>query len=104
MRGSACCINQFCGLERSAGRGGARDNIDHKPHAHDDISNSVAGLISVLLAGPGRYNVDALADVNYGDLNPIEFYRKNRLRCPPSMTPEQFEKISQPVAAPLPFR
>jgi hypothetical protein len=41
-------ISQFCGLERRTGRGG-RDSIDHRPGAHDDLANAVAGLIYILL-------------------------------------------------------
>jgi hypothetical protein len=41
-------VSQLCGLERRTGRGG-RDSIDHRPGAHDDLANAVAGLIYVLL-------------------------------------------------------
>jgi hypothetical protein len=35
---------QLCGLERRTARGG-RDSIDHRPGAHDDIANAVAGVL-----------------------------------------------------------
>jgi hypothetical protein len=37
-------VSQFCGLERRTARSG-KDSVDHPPGGHDDISNSVAGLI-----------------------------------------------------------
>jgi hypothetical protein len=42
-------ISQLCGLERRTGRGG-RDSVDHRPGAHDDLANAVAGLIHILRA------------------------------------------------------
>ena len=39
-------VNQICGLERRTARGG-RDSIDHAPHAHDDIANAAAGVVSI---------------------------------------------------------
>lgn len=48
-------IDQLCNLERRTARGG-RDSIDHPPRAHDDIINSVAGVLiskdRKRLAGP----------------------------------------------------
>jgi hypothetical protein len=38
---------QLVGLERRTARGG-RDSIDHGPGAHDDIANTVAGLVALL--------------------------------------------------------
>jgi hypothetical protein len=35
---------QFTGLERRVARGG-RDSIDHAPNSHDDVANSVAGVL-----------------------------------------------------------
>jgi hypothetical protein len=96
-------VAQFCALERSPGRGGGRDVIDHRPGAHDDVANAVAGLISTLLAGPGRYNLDAMCDWSPTDPTPAEVYRKNRLRCPPNMAPQDFARISKPVASPMMF-
>jgi Terminase large subunit, T4likevirus-type, N-terminal len=40
-------VGQLCGLERRTGRGG-RDNVDHRSGTHDDVANSVAGLIYML--------------------------------------------------------
>jgi hypothetical protein len=40
-------VAQICGLERRVARGG-RDSIDHAPGGHDDVSNSVAGLVAEL--------------------------------------------------------
>jgi hypothetical protein len=37
-------IGQLCALERRTGRGG-KDNIDHRPGAHDDLANACAGAI-----------------------------------------------------------
>ena len=42
-------VTQLCGLERRTARGG-RDSIDHRPGAHDDLINSVAGAIVHALA------------------------------------------------------
>jgi len=44
-------VSQFIGLERRTARSG-RDSIDHAPGAHDDLVNSVAGVIC--LASTGR--------------------------------------------------
>jgi hypothetical protein len=41
-------VSQLVGLERRVGRGG-RDSIDHRPGAHDDIANCVAGAIDMVL-------------------------------------------------------
>ena len=41
-------VAQLVGLERRVGRGG-RDSIDHAPGAHDDVANSVAGVVEVVL-------------------------------------------------------
>jgi len=37
-------VAQFVGLERRTSRAG-KDSVDHSPGAHDDIANSVAGVI-----------------------------------------------------------
>jgi len=39
-------VNQIVGLERRVARGG-RESIDHPPHGHDDLANSVAGLVGL---------------------------------------------------------
>jgi len=38
-------VAQLCSLERRTARGG-RESIDHPPHAHDDLANAVAGVLS----------------------------------------------------------
>ncbi|MGA8610365.1 MAG: hypothetical protein WB760_01355 [Xanthobacteraceae bacterium] len=43
-------IAQLCSLERRTARGG-RDSIDHAPGGHDDVANSVAGVVCSLVAG-----------------------------------------------------
>ena len=40
-------IGQLCGLERRTARSG-RDTVDHGPRGFDDISNVVAGVVSLL--------------------------------------------------------
>ena len=55
---------QFLGLERRTARGG-RDSIDHAPGAHDDLANSVAGVLVQLAGGlrfPGRGILRILPD------------------------------------------
>ncbi|WP_313472733.1 hypothetical protein [Brevundimonas sp.] len=49
---SKTLINQIANLERRVARGG-RESIDHPPHGHDDLANSVAGVIA-LCAKPVR--------------------------------------------------
>jgi hypothetical protein len=45
-------IAQLCALERRTARGG-RDSIDHPPNGHDDVVNSAAGAVQLVL-GRGR--------------------------------------------------
>jgi hypothetical protein len=45
-------VGQLCSLERRTGRGTGRDSIDHPSGAHDDVANSVAGVL-VAVAGGG---------------------------------------------------
>jgi hypothetical protein len=55
-------VAQLVGLERRVGRGG-RDSIDHAPGMHDDVANSVAGVIDLVLtkaATPGIVYVPLL--------------------------------------------
>jgi len=40
-------LAQLCGLERRVARGG-RDSVDHRPGAHDDIANAMAGALASL--------------------------------------------------------
>jgi hypothetical protein len=51
-------INQLCSLERRTARSG-KDSIDHPPHAHDDLSNAVAGLADAI--DKYGYDIRALA-------------------------------------------
>jgi hypothetical protein len=44
---------QLLSLERRVARGG-KDSIDHPPHAHDDIANSVAGVLVAVLPTAGK--------------------------------------------------
>ena len=41
-------VTQFCGLERRTSRTG-KDIVDHGPHGHDDVVNSVCGAIDLVL-------------------------------------------------------
>jgi len=53
---SKVVVGQLVGLERRVARGG-RESIDHAPGGHDDLANSVAGVVSLLRAprhGPAR--------------------------------------------------
>ena len=51
-------VAQLCALERRTARGG-RDTVDHPPGGHDDVSNVVAGLIS-LFTSNSRYDISGL--------------------------------------------
>lgn len=44
-------LRELRGLERKRGSSG-RDRVDHRPGAHDDQANAVAGLLSLLPDGP----------------------------------------------------
>src|SRR5258708_1189006 len=46
---------QIVGLERRTARGG-RDSIDHAPNAHDDLANSVAGVVAALASSAHGYD------------------------------------------------
>ena len=48
-------IQELIGLERRTTRGG-KDSIDHPPGSHDDLANSVAGLVSTKAAS--RYDLE----------------------------------------------
>jgi hypothetical protein len=43
------CIDQFAGLRRKVQPGG-REQIDHAPNAHDDVSNAAAGVMTLCVA------------------------------------------------------
>ena len=49
-------INQLVGLERRTARSG-KDSIDHAPGGHDDVVNSVAGVITSLVAKRSSYDI-----------------------------------------------
>ena len=44
-------VSQLSSLERRVARGG-RDSIDHAPGAHDDVTNAVAGVLTLIVGGP----------------------------------------------------
>ena len=46
---------QIVGLERRTARGG-NDSIDHAPGAHDDLANSVAGVVAALASSAHGYD------------------------------------------------
>jgi hypothetical protein len=46
---------QIVGLERRTARGG-KDSIDHAPNAHDDLANSVAGVVAALASSAHGYD------------------------------------------------
>src|SRR4051812_34747061 len=48
-------IAQIVGLERGTARGG-KDSIDHAPNAHDDLANSVAGVVAALASSADGYD------------------------------------------------
>jgi hypothetical protein len=72
---NAVLVNQLCGLERRTARGG-KDSIDHPPGGHDDLSNSVAGVVSGLLKRKPKpfewYVGDAAAEPH---LEPVHEFR-----------------------------
>ena len=72
-------INQIVSLERRTSRGSNREQIDHPQitGAHDDISNSVAGVASMLLS-KSSYNLAALGDSGYDDAVSTAEYRRKR--------------------------
>ncbi len=48
-------IAQIVGLERRTARGG-KDSIDHAPNAHDDLANSMAGVVAALTSSAHGYD------------------------------------------------
>ncbi len=48
-------IAQIVGLERRTARGG-KDSIDHAPNVHDDLANSVAGVVAALASSAHGYD------------------------------------------------
>ena len=57
---SSRMVAQFVGLERRTSRAG-KDSVDHAPGAHDDLSNSVAGVAS--LASVVRPTIPIIAPI-----------------------------------------
>ncbi len=49
-------LNQLVGLERRTARGG-KDSIDHAPGGHDDVANSVAGLLTMVRNRVSSYSL-----------------------------------------------
>jgi hypothetical protein len=47
---------QLVGLERRTARSG-KDSVDHQPGGHDDLANSVAGVLTIVSSGAGVYGV-----------------------------------------------
>jgi hypothetical protein len=68
-------VAQFIGLERRTARSG-KDSIDHAPNGHDDVVNSVAGVLTTLTSRPYRYLAD-LSWVASGNID--EEWRAGRL-------------------------
>jgi hypothetical protein len=62
--------SQLIGLERRTARGG-RDSIDHAPGAHDDVANSVAGMVS--LVGAARQQIMISDDLMRRASQPTRF-------------------------------
>jgi hypothetical protein len=48
-------FSQIAALERRTARGG-RDSIDNAPNAHDDLANSVAGVVAALASSAHGYD------------------------------------------------
>ena len=46
-------VTQLCSLERRTARGG-KDSIDHGPHSHDDVINSAAGALVLVVRRAAR--------------------------------------------------
>jgi hypothetical protein len=65
-------VNQFASLERKVTRGGA-DKISHRPGAHDDVANAVAGAVFGAVnkrSGRTQANVEVLGIESF---NPFAF-------------------------------
>jgi hypothetical protein len=71
-------ISQLTNLERRVSRGG-RDVIEHPPMGHDDVANSVAGVIDLLQKG--QYDLSlSWIDCQGIDSDPADAARDNRRR------------------------
>jgi hypothetical protein len=90
-------LAQICALERSTGRGRG-DSVDHPPNGFDDISNAIAGAISVC-AKLGGYRPDfgVEEEDEMVDLETERRRRYARLGIPSTMSLEQYARITMPV-------
>jgi hypothetical protein len=68
-------VAQIVSLERRTGRG--QDVIDHPPGQHDDVANSVAGLVAQIIS-KGSYDITAFCDKQADDPLGIEGWRSLR--------------------------
>ena len=62
---------QIVGLERRTARGG-KDSIDHAPGAHDDLANSVAGVVAALASSAHGYDSSIIGSA---DPSPAKAFR-----------------------------
>jgi hypothetical protein len=53
-------VAQLVGLERSTGRGGGRDVIDHAIHSHDDLINAAAGSLTLAALQPAKMSFPSI--------------------------------------------
>jgi hypothetical protein len=85
-------VSQICNLERRTSRGG-NDSIDHAPGAHDDIANSIAGVVTLVAerAQPGSGSMCLYEAMRQG--NP-DNYR---------IDPETGARRYQPETVPTPW-
>ena len=58
-------ISQLCALERRTARSG-KDSVDHAPGMHDDVSNAVAGVCSLIGSSLGSLNVSRESAAKFG--------------------------------------
>jgi hypothetical protein len=57
-------VSELCSLERRTARSG-KDSVDHRPGAHDDVANCVAGVLVdlVVKAAPVRFTPEMLDSI-----------------------------------------
>ncbi len=77
---NAKLLAEMRGLERRRGTAG-RDRVDHRPGAHDDRANSVAGVV-YLASATNTYNLDVLNDMGGKPTDPgvLQILRLNHAR------------------------
>lgn len=96
-------INQICALERRTGHGRG-EVVDHPPNGFDDVSNAIAGAISVCAKSA---SVDpSLEGDQESEVNIDEERRKRRskLGIPGGMSIEAFERLTRvPLSIPREF-